>query len=53
VQQESKLTVSFETNVPLEYNLNGGGCFFKFEFPDELVITPALLTSYRVENYLL
>lgn len=49
VQEETSLTVFFETPVPFTYD----GCYFRFRFPDELVIDSASLNSFEVDYYLL
>ena len=42
------MSVDFETVVPFSYD----GVYFRFRFPDELVIDPIYLSTYDVSGYL-
>jgi hypothetical protein len=49
IQKDSALTVSFTTPVYFEFT----GCYFRFRFPDEIVVEEGKLIGYEVSDYLL
>ena len=42
----AQYTLAIDTPVPLEISPNGG-CFIKFNFPDELLVRESELTAYE------
>lgn len=51
VQKETSVTAIVTTSVPMEYDPEGG-CFVKFTFPPELLISSNHLKAFEGEGYL-
>jgi hypothetical protein len=50
VQKETAITITISTDVPFEYDVNGG-CFVKFTFPKEIIVRADKLLAFTGEGY--